>query len=139
MIQNWQRSRWCFCSFIDKCITADIPPVATENEHHIKPTGNLHKHTHSDYCHWNKSWHFGFLNAPGMKPLISWPPIDDHDKIMQNHSYTLCKTHLQQQMYISLHNIPARNLIRCWDIYGWIEDFTKRSKCYFEAKPKMLL
>ena len=29
------------CAFIDKCITAVIPPVASENEHHIKLMDSL--------------------------------------------------------------------------------------------------
>ena len=33
------------CTFIDKYITAVIPPIAPENEHHIKLMENLQKHT----------------------------------------------------------------------------------------------
>ena len=51
-------------AFIDKYITAVIPPIAPENEHHIKLMENLQKHTHSDYCHRNKSCHFGFPKPP---------------------------------------------------------------------------
>ena len=43
------------CTLIDKYITAVIPPIANENEHHIKLMKNLQKHTHSDYCHRNRS------------------------------------------------------------------------------------
>ena len=43
------------CAFIDKYITAVIPTIAPENEHDIKLMENLQKHTHSDYCHRNKS------------------------------------------------------------------------------------
>ena len=50
------------CTFIDKYITAVIPPVAPENEHHIKLMDNTQKHTHSDYCHRNKSVILVFLN-----------------------------------------------------------------------------
>ena len=32
------------CAFIDKYITAVIPPVAPENEHDFKPMENLQKH-----------------------------------------------------------------------------------------------
>ena len=42
------------CTFIDKNITAVIPPIAPENELHIKLMEILQKHTHSDYCHRNK-------------------------------------------------------------------------------------
>ena len=38
------------CAFIDKYITAVIPPVTSENEHQIKLMDNLQKHTHSEYC-----------------------------------------------------------------------------------------
>ena len=48
------------CAFVDKYITAVIPPVTSENENHIKLMDSLQKHTHSDYCHKNKSCHFGF-------------------------------------------------------------------------------
>ena len=72
------------CAFIDKYITAVIPPVTPENEHHIKLMDNLQKHTHSDYGHRNKSCHFGFPKPPATKTLISQPPIDDHDKIIEN-------------------------------------------------------
>ena len=59
------------CAFIDKYITAVIPPVTSENEHQIKLIDSLQKHTHSDYCHKNKSCHFGFLKPPATKTLIS--------------------------------------------------------------------
>ena len=39
------------CAFIDKYITAVIPPIAPENEHHIKLMENLQKHTHCMYVH----------------------------------------------------------------------------------------
>ena len=48
------------CAFIDKYITAMIPAVTSENEHHIKLMDSLQKHKHSDYCHKNKSCHFWF-------------------------------------------------------------------------------
>ena len=94
------------CAFIDKYITAVIPPVTPENEHDIKLMDNLQKHTHSDYCCKNKSCHFGFPKPPASKTLISQPPIDDHDKIIENAKSVLqtVQKHLQQQMYIiSLH------------------------------------
>ena len=59
------------CAFIDKYITAVIPPVTSENEHHIKLMNNLQKHTHSEYCHKNKSCHFGFPKLPATKTIIS--------------------------------------------------------------------
>ena len=72
------------CAFIDRYITAMIPSVTSENEHHIKPIDNLQKHTHSDYCHKNKSCHFGFPKPPATKTIISQPPLDDQDKIIKN-------------------------------------------------------
>ena len=42
------------CAFIDKYITAVIPPVTSENEHHIKLMDSLQKHTHSEYYCKNK-------------------------------------------------------------------------------------
>ena len=72
------------CAFIGKYITAVIPPVTSENEHGIKLMDSLQKHTHSDYCHKIKSCHFGFQKPPAMKTLISEPPLDDHDKIIEN-------------------------------------------------------
>ena len=38
------------CAFIDKYITAVIPPVTSKNEHQIKLMDNLQKHTRSEYC-----------------------------------------------------------------------------------------
>ena len=72
------------CAFIDKYITAVIPPVTSENEHHIKLMDSLQKHTHSDYCCKKKSCCFGFPKLPATKTLISQPPPDDHDKILEN-------------------------------------------------------
>ena len=71
------------CALIDKYITAVRPPVTPENEHHIKHMDSLQKHTHSDYCCKNKSCHFGFPKPPATKTLISRPPLDDHDKIIE--------------------------------------------------------
>ena len=72
------------CTFIDKYITAVIPPIAPENEHHIKLMVILQKYTHSDYCCRNKSCCFGFPKPLTTKILISRPPVDDHDEIIQN-------------------------------------------------------
>ena len=59
------------CAFIDKYITAVIPPVTSENEHHINLMNNLQKHTHSEYCCKNKSCRFGFPKPPATKTIIS--------------------------------------------------------------------
>ena len=72
------------CAFIDKYVTAMIPAVTSENEHHIKLMDSLQKHTHSDYCCINKSCHFGFPKPAATKTIISRPPLDDEDKIVKN-------------------------------------------------------
>ena len=76
------------CAFIDKCISVVIPPIAPENEHDIKLIENLQKHAHSEYCHRNKSCHFGFLKPSASKTLISPPPVED-DEIMENEKSVL--------------------------------------------------
>ena len=58
-------------AFIDKYITAVLPPVTPENEHDIKLMDNLQKQIHSDYCCRNKSCCFGFPKPPATKTLIS--------------------------------------------------------------------
>ena len=72
------------CAFIDKYITAVIPPVTSENEHHMKFMDSLQKRTHSDYCCQKKSCCFGFPKAPATKTIISQLPLDDHEKIIEN-------------------------------------------------------
>ena len=72
------------CAFIDTYITAVIPPVTSENEHHIKLMDSLQKHTHSDYCCKNTSCCFGFPKPPATETLITRPPLDDYDKIIEN-------------------------------------------------------
>ena len=72
------------CAFIDKYITAEIPPVTSQNEHQIKLMNNLQKHTHSEYCRKNKSCHFGFPKPPATKTLISRPPLDDDEHMIEN-------------------------------------------------------
>ena len=105
------------CAFSDKYITAVILPKAPEYEHHIKLMENLQKHTHSDYCHRNKSYGFGFPKPLTTKTLISRPPIDDNDEIIENaksvatdcakHTYNSRHT---QYLYTKL---PARHQLGC--------------------------
>ena len=99
------------CTFIDKYITAVIPPVAPENEHHIKLMDNLQKHTHSDYCHRNKSCCFGFPKPPSTKTLISRPPIDDHDEIIQN-AKSVLQTVQNTLTTVDIHNISTQQLLQ---------------------------
>ena len=72
------------CAFTDKYITAVIHSMAPENEHDTKLMEILQKHTHSDCCHRNKSCCFGFPEPHATKTLISRPPIDDNDEIIEN-------------------------------------------------------
>ena len=99
------------CTFIDKYITAVIPPIAPENEHHIKLMENLQKHTHSDYCHRNKSCCFGFPKPPTTKTLISRPPIDDHDEIIQN-AKSVLQTVQNTLTTVDIHNISTQHLLQ---------------------------
>ena len=104
------------CAFIEKYITAVIPPVAPENEHDIKLMENLQKHTHSDYCCRNKSC-FCFLESPATKTLISRPPVDDNDEIRENTKsmlQTVQNTHTTADLHnISTHYLPARHQLGC--------------------------
>ena len=105
------------CAFIDKYVTAVIPPVAPENEHDIKLMENLEKHTHSDYCHRNKSCCFGFPKPPAKKALISRPHVDDNDEIMENAKLVL-QTVQNTLTTADLHNIstqhfPAKYQLGC--------------------------
>ena len=99
------------CTFIDKYITAVIPPIAPENEHHIKLMENLQKHTHSDYCCRNKSCCFGFPKPPSTKTLISRPPIDDHDEIIQN-AKSVLQTVQNTLTTVDIHNISTQHLLQ---------------------------
>ena len=98
-------------TFIDKYITAVIPPIAPENEHHIKLMENLHKHTHSDYCHRNKSCHFGFPKPPITKILISRLPIDDHDEIIQN-AKSVIQTLQNTLTTVDIHSISTEHFLQ---------------------------
>ena len=126
------------CTFIDKYITAVIPPIAPENEHHIKLMENLQKHIHSDYCCRNKSCHFGFPKPPSTKTLISRPPIDDHDEIIQN-AKSVLQTVQNTLTTVDIHNLyttlPARHQCAYCDIYRYIEDFKKRGQMSFSSNP----
>ena len=103
------------CAFIDKYITAVIPPIAPENEHHMKLMENLQKHTHSVYCCRNKSFHFNFPKSPATKTfLISQPPIDDNDEIIE-YAKSLLKTVQNTLTTVDIHNININDtaLWRC--------------------------
>ena len=99
---------------------------------------NLQKHTHSDYCHRNKSCHFGFPKPPATKTLISQPPIDDHDKIIED-AKSLLQTVQNTLTTADVHHKSTQQVLQEINLdvetYGCIADFTKRSKCHFEVKP----
>ena len=99
------------CTFLDKYITAVIPPVVPENEHHIKLMENLQKHAHSDYCCRNKSFHFGFPKPPSTKTLISRPPIDDHGEIIQN-AKSVLQTVQNTLTTVDIHNISTQHFLQ---------------------------
>ena len=99
------------CAFIDKYITTVLPPVAPENEHHIKLMDNLQKHTHSDYCHRNKSCYFGFHKPPATETLISQPPTDDHDEMMEN-AKSVLKTVQNTLTTADIHNMSTQHFLQ---------------------------
>ena len=86
------------------------PPVTPENEHHIKLMDSLQKHTHSDYCCKNKSCHFGFPKPPVTKTLISQPPLDDHDKIIEN-AKSLLQTVQNTLTTANVHNKSTQQFL----------------------------
>ena len=123
------------CAFIEKYITAVIPPIAPENENHIKLMENLQKHIHSDYR--NNSCCFGFPKPPETKTLISRPPIDDNDEIIEN-AKSVLQTVQNMLTTADIHNICTQHFLQ--DINLDIETYmdalkiSKRSKCHFAAK-----
>ena len=56
-----------------------IVNVANENSRKVVSVS-----THSEYCCKNKPCHFGFPKLPATKTLISRPPLDDNDHIIEN-------------------------------------------------------
>ena len=47
-------------------------------ENDVNIIKSLQKHTHSDYCHRNKSCHFGFPKPPALKTVISQEPSEEY-------------------------------------------------------------
>ena len=99
------------CAFIDKYITAVRPPVTSENEHHIKLMDSLQKLTHSDYCCKNKSCCFCFPKPPATKTLISQPPLDDHDKLIEN-AKSLLQTVQNTLTTANVHNKSTQQFLQ---------------------------
>ena len=71
---------------------------------------NLQKHTHSGYCSRNKSC-FGFPKPPTRKTLISRPPIDDNDEIMQN-AKSVLQTVQNTNKTVEIHNMSTQNVLQ---------------------------
>ena len=65
------------CRFIDKYITAVVPKEVLESESEANFMESLQKHAHSDYCHRNKSCHFGFPKPPTSRTVISHQPSEE--------------------------------------------------------------
>ena len=99
------------CTFIVKYITAVIPPIAPENEHHIKLMENLQKNIYSDYCCRNKSCCFGFPKPPATKTLISRPSSDDNDEIIEN-AKSVLQTVQNTLTTVDIHNISTQHFLQ---------------------------
>ena len=99
------------CAFIGKYITAMIPPIAPGNEHDITLMEILQKHTHSDYCCRNKSCCFGFPKPPATKTLISRPPIDANDQIIEN-AKSVLQTVQNTLTTVDIHNISSQHFLQ---------------------------
>ena len=111
------------CAFVDKYITTVILPITSENEHQIKLMDNIQKHTYSEYCHKNKSCHFGFPKPPATKTLISRPPPDDNDHMIEN-----AKSELQTvQNQITTANIQNKST------QEFLQDINFHVDTYMEA------
>ena len=99
------------CAFIDKYVTAVIPPVAPENEKSYQTDEKPKKHPHSDYCHRNKSCCFGFPKPPATKTLISRPMIDNNDKIIEN-AKSVLQTVQNTLTTADIHNISMQHFLQ---------------------------
>ena len=96
------------CRFIDKYITAMIPKGIFERENDVNIMKSLQTHTHSDYCHRNKSCCFGFPKPPASKTVISQEPAEE-DKAHDIIKYA--KDVLQKvQNFLSSTQIPNEDL-----------------------------
>ena len=98
-----------------------------------------YKNTHFDHCCRNKSYHFGFLKPPTTKTLISRPPINDNDEIIEN-AKSVLQTVQNTLTTVDIHNISTQHFLQDINLdvetnIDAIEDFKKRSKCHFAVKP----
>ena len=87
------------------------PPVTSGNEHHIKLMDSQQKHTHSDYCCKKKSCSFGFPKPPATKTLISQPPLDDHEKNIEN-AKSLLQTVQNTLTTAKVHNKSTQQFLQ---------------------------
>ena len=82
------------CKFIEKYITATIPNDTNRDKQDMTLVESLQKHAHSDYCHCNKTCHFGFPKPPALQTLISQAPTGDEKKdVIQTATNILQKVH----------------------------------------------
>ena len=58
------------CSFIDRDVSGRIPHGSHDTKHIAKMVRQYVTHSHSAYCHWGHSCHFGFPKAPSPKTII---------------------------------------------------------------------
>ena len=99
------------CAFIDKYITAVIPPIASENENHIKLMENLQKiHILTIVIETNLVI-LVFQNPLQQKTLISRPPIDDNDEIIEN-AKSVLQTVQNMLPTADIHNISTQHFLQ---------------------------
>ena len=72
---------------------------------------HLQTHTHSDNCCRSKSCHFGFPKPPTTKALISRPPIDDNDEIIENAKSVLQAVQITLTT-ADIHNISTQHFMQ---------------------------
>ena len=97
-----------FISHIERTLTAVIPKGIFERENDINMLKSLQTHTHSDYCHRNKSCRFGFPKPPAANTIISREPTEEHKAhdIIKYAKDTLQKV----QNFLSSTHIPHEDL-----------------------------
>ena len=98
-------------AFVDKYITAVIPPITPENENHIKLTKNL-QNIHILTIVIETILLFWFSKpSPATKTLISRPPIDDNDEIIENAKAVL-RTVQNTLTTADIHNISTQHFLQ---------------------------
>ena len=98
------------CTFIDKYITAVIPPIASENENHIKLM-ETYKNIHILTTVAETNLIVLVSQNPLQKTLISRPPIEDHDEIIQN-AKSVLQTVQNTLTTVDIHNISTQHLLQ---------------------------